>query len=198
MKVGLLIVSAILLVQTALTQTTTPLEITTHSGTDREVRAKEQIERLLKEHKVDRYIFTKKIIIQQDVVPHSHPVLTLSTRHIFDDELALSTFVHEQIHWWLEGKKETDAAIEELKKLYPEVPKEKPDSAKSEYSTYLHLIVCFLEGSALRSVYGEFKAWQVMAFWRDDHYRWVYDKVIRDSSAIAAVLRKHQLFPPQK
>ena len=29
----------------------------------------------------------------------SHPVLTLHTRHRRDDDLLLSTFLHEQLHW---------------------------------------------------------------------------------------------------
>jgi hypothetical protein len=34
-----------------------------------------------------------------------------------------------------------DRAIEMLKALYPSAPKEPPEGAKSEYSTYLHLII---------------------------------------------------------
>lgn len=33
-------------------------------------------------------------------IPYSHPVLTLHTRHLKDDLALLSTFVHEEYHWY--------------------------------------------------------------------------------------------------
>lgn len=175
------------------------LEITTKSGSPRETETKAQVERLIKQHNLSKWYFTKKIVIEDNVIPHSHPVLTLSTRHLKDDELAVSTFVHEQLHWWvLANEAAADKAIEELKAKYPNVPYERPQGSGSEEGTYSHIIVCFLEGSALRQIYGELKAWQVMKFWEEDHYLWVYRTVNADGSAIAAILRKHKLFPPDK
>src|SRR5262249_41281436 len=71
-----------------------------------EAQTKEQLLRLLKTYDVSRWIFTKSIVIDERAIPHSHPVLTLHARHLQDDELLLSTFVHEQFHWfWCRTKR---------------------------------------------------------------------------------------------
>ena len=92
------------------------------------------------------------------VIPHSHPVLTLNTRYLDDQHTAqLATFVHEQIHWFLADHMDcakTDAALTELRVLYPTVPTELPTGARGERSTYLHLIVCTLELQALTELLG--------------------------------------------
>jgi hypothetical protein len=40
------------------------------------------LERLLKQYDLSKWIFTRKVIIDQGEIPHSHPVLTLHTRHL--------------------------------------------------------------------------------------------------------------------
>jgi hypothetical protein len=37
------------------------------------------------------------------VIPHSHPVLTLSDRYGGDDDFLLTAYLHEQLHWWSMG-----------------------------------------------------------------------------------------------
>lgn len=85
---------------TAFGQTSGNLEIRLKNNDAREQQTKLQLERLLATYDVSRWMFTRTILIEsgRDVIPHSHPVLTLSTRHLKDDELLLSTFVHEQLH----------------------------------------------------------------------------------------------------
>src|SRR5689334_21138216 len=80
-----------------------PLEIELKQGSPEEVRTRDQLLRLLGSYDLGRWIFTRKVVIDgsPQVIPHSHPVLTLSTRHLKDDDLLLSTFVHEQLHWYL-------------------------------------------------------------------------------------------------
>src|SRR5262245_18616039 len=96
-----------------------PLEISLKQGSRREAQTKEQLERLLKTYDVSRWIFTKSIVIDERAIPHSHPVLTLHARHLQDDELLLSTFVHEQFHWFLvQNEKDSDDAIKELRALF--------------------------------------------------------------------------------
>lgn len=173
------------------------IEITLKNDSPTERRTKEQLERLLKQHDLTPWLFTKKIVIEDGVIPHSHPVLTLGTRHLKDDELCVATFVHEQLHWWVISQQENaKSAVAELKAKFPNAPTAAPDGANGEESTYNHIIVCFLEGSALRRIYGEFKAWQILSFWAEDHYKWVYRKVIDEGRSIAATLNKYKLFPP--
>jgi hypothetical protein len=88
-----------------------------------EQQTKDQLERLLGTYDIQQWIFTKSILIDDTAIPHSHPVLTLSTRHIKDDELLLSTFIHEQFHWWASGNNDgTQKSIAELRGMFPKVP----------------------------------------------------------------------------
>src|SRR5215813_15153662 len=106
------------------------LDISLKSGSQSEIQTKEQLQRLVKTYDLSKWIFTKAILIDEKSVPHSHPVLTLHTRHLKDDDLLLSTFVHEQLHWFLvEKPKETDEAYKELKAIFPKVPVGFPEGA---------------------------------------------------------------------
>ena len=65
------------------------IEISLKNNSQSEIQTKEQLQRLLKTYDLSKWIFTKSVVIEENVIPHSHPVLTLSTRHIKDDELLL-------------------------------------------------------------------------------------------------------------
>jgi hypothetical protein len=172
------------------------VEITLTHGSQQETATREQLQRLLRDHDVSRWIFTTSIVVDETAIPHSHPVLTLSTRHLRDNELLLSTFVHEQLHWFLvERGKQTDNAIEELRSIFPTVPARPPEGAADEHSTYLHLLVCYLEYRADQELLGELKTRQVMEFWATDHYTWVYKAVLERPRDIAAIISKHKLIP---
>jgi len=172
------------------------VEITLKQGSTSEAQTKEQLQRLLRTYDLSQWIFTKSISIDEKAIPHSHPVLTLSTRHLRDDELLLSTLVHEQLHWFLVQRgKDTDAAITELRVVFPTVPARPPEGAQDENSTYLHLLVCYLEYRADQQLLGELKARQVMDFWATDHYTWVYKTVFERPRDISKILAKYKLVP---
>jgi len=89
-----------------------------HDNDAREMQTKSQLQKLLAQYDLSRFIFTKEIIIDREAIPHSHPVLTLHTRHLKDDELFLSTFVHEQIHWFFtQHQDQTEQAVKELRTI---------------------------------------------------------------------------------
>jgi hypothetical protein len=133
-------------------------------------------------------------MIDERSIPHSHPVLTLHTRHLNSDDQLLSTYVHEQLHWYLDGHlPETLAAENNLRKLYPKVPVGYPDGADDEESTYLHLIVCYMEMEADRELIGAERTENVMKFWASDHYRWVYRTVLQDEARIGKVVAQEHL-----
>ena len=158
-------------------------------GSETERETKEQLERLLASYDLKKYTFTNAVIIEDKVIPHSHPVLTVNTRYIGEDDRLLSTYMHEQLHWYLEERRrETGAAEADLRRMYPRVPVGPPDGAKDEESTYLHLVDCYLELQADRKVMGEKRAAAVMEFLAGDHYRWIYAPILRDQQAIGAVL----------
>src|SRR5262249_62331169 len=104
------------------------LEIALKQGSVPEAQTKEQLQRLVKTYDVSRWIFTKSIVVDERAIPHSHPVLTLHARHLLDDDLLLSTLVHEQFHWFLvEKESETKEAIAELRPLFATVPVSQPE-----------------------------------------------------------------------
>src|SRR6185295_14474693 len=147
------------------------IEISLKNNTQAEIKTKEQLLKLLKNYDLSKWTFTKTIMIDEKSIPHSHPVLTLSTRHLKDDELLLSTFVHEQLHWYLASKsKETEDAYSELRAMFPKVPAGFPQGANDEESTYKHILVCYLEYQAVKELLGELKAKPVREFWATDHY----------------------------
>jgi hypothetical protein len=122
---------------------------------DPERRTKEQLEHIISSYDLSRYTFTHEVIIDDKSIPHSHPVLTLHSRHLGSDDLLLSTYVHEQLHWYLDAHRaQTKAAENELRKLYPKVPVGYPEGAQDEESTYLHLIDCYLEMKADQQLIG--------------------------------------------
>ena len=172
------------------------VEIALKQGSKEEEQTKAQLQRLLKTYDLTKWIFTRAILIEEKSIPHSHPVLTLSTRHLRDDELLLSTFVHEQSHWFLtQNHKNTEEAKKELRVLFPKVPVSFPEGASDEESTYLHLIVIYLEYRADRELLGELKARQVMDFWSTDHYTWIYKTVLERARDIGNIAFKHKLIP---
>ena len=103
----------------------------------------------------------------------------------------LSTFVHEEYHWYETAHpQETAAAIAELKTAYPHVP------VGDEASSYLHIIVCYGEYQEMKALVGAERALKVMQFWTTDHYRAIYKLVLDHEADIGPVLERHRLFPP--
>ena len=172
------------------------LDITLKHGTPDEARTRDQLRRLVATYDVSPWIYTTSIVIDERAIPFSHPVLTLHARHAKDDDLLLSTFVHEQFHWFLvEHREPTELAIADLRKLFPTVPAGGSAGARDEDSTYLHLLVCYLEQQADIRLLGELKTKQVMDFWATDHYTWVYQTVIARSREIGQIMRERKLMP---
>jgi hypothetical protein len=172
-----------------------PLEVTLKHKSAEEFATREQLERVRQGIPASWY-FTRAVEIDEAAIPHSHPVLTLHTRHLKDDDLLLSSFIHEQLHWFLSMQKETEAAKVELRQLFPKIPVGFPDGADSEDSGYLHLLVNYLEWRADEQVIGELRARQIMEFWTHDHYRSLYQMVLDHSRDIGRIVIAHHLMLP--
>lgn len=159
--------------------TSKKIDITTKNDTEAERAVVEQVRRLLEEYPLDDWIFTDKVIVEADVIPHSHPVLTLNTRYVDDDVSQLATFIHEQFHWWAaEHEAVIDGGIAALRAHYPDAPGRAGGGARDQHSTYLHLIVCDIEYARLAEQIGDARARTVIEGWR--HYPWVYERVLND------------------
>ena len=162
------------------------------NNTQREKAAEKQLKRLLDTYDVSPFVFTYSIKIDQDDAPHSHPILTLNDYFIEDDASALSTFIHAQLHWFgIAFEPQINAAINDLKVIYPKVPNGRRGGARSEYSTYVHLIVGLQEYYASASLFGKEEAKRVLL--GKTWYTWIYKEVVENEEELAKVLRKHNL-----
>lgn len=170
------------------------LEISLKHNSPAEQQTAQELQHLVNSYDLSKYMFTHQVIIDQDAIPHSNPVLTLHTRHLGHDDRLLSAFVHEEIHWFVEAHEEDELQAEqEYRKLYPKVPVGYPEGAQDEESTYLHLTVCYLEYQAMKQLVGTDRARAVMTYWTTDHYTWVYKTLLTDESKIGAIVVRHKL-----
>jgi hypothetical protein len=175
------------------------IEIELAGKSDREQQAREQLERVLAKYDTRKWTFTTRVRIEDRVIPHSHPVLTLSTGNLGRDEHMLSEFVHEQIHWHEEAKpKEREAAIKELQAAFPDLPLRPPEGARDRYSSYLHVIVCFLEYKALKELTGETTGRSVFEHWAGHHYKAIYRLVLEREHELLPIIRRNGLLIPNR
>ncbi|MEO6206209.1 MAG: hypothetical protein ABIO67_12645 [Mycobacteriales bacterium] len=161
---------------------------TTTQGSVLELRAVAQLEGLLDRHDVRRWLFTDVVRIQSMAVARSHPVLRLNTRHLMNDSLALQTYMHEQLHWWLQDLPGTEAAIEEVSVRWPEPPGMFEGGAANPFSTWLHLVLCPLEVRAAEEVLGNFTM--------PDVYTWIFQRILEDRPWFDDLLSRHDLSTP--
>lgn len=175
------------------TQAQQNLEISLKNNTQKEAQTKQKLLDMVNKYKLSKWIFTRKVQIdEQERIPHSHPVLTLNTQHLDDDLRFIAVFVHEQIHWHEEAHSERrDQAIKELESIYPDIPTTSPQAARNRNSTYLHLLVCYLEYEAMKELAGVEKAREILQSWT--YYTWVYKTVLSDTAKMKAVVEKHKL-----
>lgn len=165
-------------------------------GGPREAETRNQLTRLLDANDMSRWTFTREVVVDEDAIPHSHPILTIHTRHRKDDDLLLSTYVHEQLHWFVATHPhEAKAAVLRLKKMYPRIPLGYPQGSEDQDGNYEHLIVCYLEYRADQGLMGELRARAVLDFWSHDHYTWIYQKVLVHPEEIGEIVKEAGLIP---
>jgi len=173
---------------------TAAVEIELSHDTPGEQLEAERLRHLLGRFDLAPWLFTRRVLIDEKTTPHSHPVLTVGYGDHGDDNLLLSNFVHEQLHWWFVAHQEqTSAAMAELRELFPHLPVGAPDGAADERSSYLHLLVIYLEYQADKSLLGDQRAADVMTFWKGDHYRVLYKTVLDSDVVIGRVVAEHDL-----
>ncbi|MEZ5817347.1 MAG: hypothetical protein R3D44_09715 [Hyphomicrobiaceae bacterium] len=153
---------------------------------------------LRKRHDLTRYEFTKLVRIQPAGATHSHPILTLGTRFAETEDLLLSTYLHEQMHWylWRLGGPDHDPVapfFDELVRRYPRAPTKLPEGGRNYEQTYLHIVVCWLELAAATELIGRERAAAIAhAPWG---YRWIYRTVLEDWDALGALLERNGILP---
>ena len=174
----------------------TELIVDTANGTPEEHRVRQALLDLLDRYDVARWRVTDHVVIDETAIPHSHPVLTLSTR-VLGRSLTglLSTYLHEQLHWYLGARYDaTVAAIDEVRELFPEVPPQDRGGAHDDDSTYLHLVLNWLELESLRLAVDANDADTFVAAVVDGPgYGWIYRQVVDLHSEIGGIVRAHGL-----
>jgi hypothetical protein len=174
-----------------------PPEITLVQGTSREQQTKAQLLRLFAQYPLDKWRYTERVQIQEGVIPHSHPVLTLHTRHVNEDAQLLGTYIHEQLHWFCGLVEKSDAAMratDEFGKRYPDLPLLPPEGCGSAFSNALHVLINALEYQGLGELLGAEEARACLE--RKTYYTKVYELVLKEYEQISAVIGRYGLFPP--
>lgn len=153
--------------------------------------------KLRSEHDLGRYEYTARVRIAPGEIPHSHPVLTLNTMLRTEGSL-LSAYLHEQMHWYVTwySYARTDgwrSIRQALEKRYPTVPIAFPEGAHSAASSYLHLIVNWLEIEALSIFLGRAAAVELAS--KNFVYSGIYRIVLSEWDWLFQLYNAHYLTP---
>src|SRR5579862_4236292 len=163
-----------------------------HPASAHELQERLELQEIFKKYDVGKYTFTRTVIIDERAMNHAFPVMTLNTHYVGSDDELLSSFLHEQLHWFLaEHRFAMQDAVHRLREMYPHVPVGLPDAAETEYSTYGHLIDCYLEIQADRALIGPERTDKVIK--NKPWYTWIYKTILRDEDKIAALVKTERL-----
>jgi hypothetical protein len=161
-------------------------------------RVRDMLAALRRRHNLARYEYTTIVRIMPGGDTFAHPVLTLGNRFAENEDLLLSTYLHEQMHWylWYLGTPDRDMVApfyDELVRRYPDAPIELPDGARNYDATYTHLVVNWLEIAATAEFIGRERAIAVAQKTRS--YRWIYRTVLRDWDLLGELYERHDIVP---
>jgi hypothetical protein len=161
-------------------------------------RVRRWLEALRRRHDLSRFEYTRFVRVVPASPTYSHPILTLGTRFTDTEDQLLSTYLHEQMHWYLTllGGPDHDpiaAFYDELVRRYPDAPTRLPDGARSYEQTYVHLVVNWLELAATAEFIGRERAFALAE--TTYGYRWIYRTIIHDWDALGALYQAHGILP---
>ena len=132
---------------------------------------------LRRRHDLARFEYTRHVRIVPAGATYSHPILTLGTRFTETEDLLLSTYLHEQMHWylWLLGGPDHDPVapfFDELVRRYPQAPVWLPEGARSYERTRANRMADTTWG-----------------------YRWIYRTVVADRAPLCDLFTEHGIYP---
>lgn len=158
------------------------LIIESANGTEAELKTVTRLYDLVDKYNLSSFCYTKKILIKEGAIGFSHPILTLNTRDE-SEEIFLANFLHEQMHWYVMMPNMIDSSRSIFTKLIERFPNpviEFPYGGGDTLSTYLHLLVNYMEFQALEVVIGKPKTFEVFEERKKRFYRWIYQAVLDD------------------
>jgi hypothetical protein len=164
-------------------------------------RVRDLLAALRRRHDLARYEYTRIVRIVPGGETFARPVLTLGNRFATSEDLLLSTYLHEQMHWylWYLGTPERDMVapfMDELVRRYPHAPVDVPNGGARGYeSTYEHLVVNWLELAATSEFIGRERALALARAQRLRSYGWLYDVVVNDWEELGELYKRHGIVP---
>jgi len=170
-------------------KTTKEVSISLRNNTEKEQVAKRLLETILEKYSLDKWILCNEVVIEEGASGKAFPIIRLSVWRDKEDGM-LAQFIHEQYHWIERGHEETMIeAMDELRKIFPNAPIEKPEGGGSDKSTYVHLIVCRLEFLGLKEILGEDRAFALVS--GNSNYTWIRKMALDRGSEIDRVIMKY-------
>lgn len=160
--------------------------ITLANGSESERQLEKTLLALFDRYGLEKWLYTEQVNLEDDAIPHSHPVLTLTPRtqridYGADPERLLAVYLHEQMHWFLmleDPARDLERLHAELRERYPNLPVGFPDGCRNEFSNYVHIMVNSFEYGGLRELLGDDRARAVIQ--GHPGYRAIYKLVLRD------------------
>jgi hypothetical protein len=170
------------------------VEIRTAHGTSAEYDASSALREVLTEHDLRRWMFTDLVTVDETIRGgFSHPLTLSAASLVRRPALALTIFLHEQLHW-MEGPG-TEAAVADFSGRWPDPPPP-PAGAADARSTWLHLSVCSLEYFSLAGILGTAAAAAELR--QHTGYSWIYEQILTSPDWFSGVLGRHGLRVPEQ
>jgi hypothetical protein len=160
-------------------------------------RVRDMLLALRKRFDLSPFEYARQVRIAPMEMSYSHPRITLNT-WVREDLPLLSMYLHEQMHWYATWYSHAHAPqwrklFERLRERYPAAPVGGAEGAQDEFSTYLHLLVNWLEIEAVSAFVDRERIVQhVLA---QPFYRWIYRTVVNDWQSLDALYLEYRVLP---
>ncbi len=172
----------------------TGVDVRTVHGTETELAGAAALRDVLAQHDLRRWMFTDLARVDEQIRGgFSHPLTISPALLLRRPATALTTFLHEQLHW-TQGPG-IDNATTEARARWPDPPPP-PAGGHDAESTWLHLTVCALEYQSLSELLGPSAAAGELR--QHQHYAWIYGQILDDPGWFSGFLHRHGLGVPEE
>lgn len=168
------------------------VDIRTAHGSEPELAAAAALRAVLDSYDLRRWMFTDLVTVDERMHGAvSHPLtigpVLLTGRPV----TALTSFLHEQLHWPVA---DGGTASAEARTRWPDPPSADEGGAGDPTSTWTHLSVCALEYFSLGELIGIAAATDELR--QHEGYSWIYGQILADPDWFAGFLDRHGLRVP--
>ena len=173
----------------------TQVDIRTAHGTGHEDAGAAARRAILEEYDLRSWLFTDLVTIDEQLRGGlSHPLTISPSLLVQRPALALTTFLHEQLHW-LDGPGIASATAEASER-WPFAPPRSAGGSTDPESTWLHMSTCALEYESLSKIIGHPAAADDL---RLHHVLyWIYGQIVAEPGWFSGFLRRHGLQVPKE